>query len=214
MKTDRVPVAREGVPFVLSGVFVSVIFALLGWSVPSVIAVLLTLFCLYFFRDPERTFSTEHGAVVSPADGSVLSVRRGVEHQYYQGDCVRISIFMSLWDVHVNRFPVTGTVRSLHYRPGAFLAANLEKASTGNEQNAVVLETDDGRKLVVVQVAGLIARRIVCWASVGDRALQASRMGMIRFGSRVDLYVPRDFEPAVSSGSRVRAGETLLGRLP
>ena len=214
MKKDRIPVALEGLPFILGAAFVTLVFALLGWRILCILSLALTFSVLYFFRDPNRTCTFDPSAVVSPADGLVLSVKPGVDQRYYQGECVRFSIFMSVLDVHMNRFPVDGTVRDASYKPGGFEAANREGASKSNEQNALTIETEGGRKVVVVQVAGLIARRIVCWAGPGDAAAKGERFGMIRFGSRVDLYLPSDFEAWVQKGDRVRAGETLVGRLP
>jgi len=211
---SRIPVALEGVPFIFSAAFVTLVFALLGWQIFCFLAMALTFSVLYFFRDPNRNHTFDPKAVVAPADGVVLSVKPGTDQRYYQGECVRLSIFMSLLDVHVNRFPVDGTVRHAIYKPGGFEAANREEASKGNEQNALIIETDGGRKVVVVQVAGLIARRIVCWIRPGGLAAKGERFGMIRFGSRVDLYLPPDFEAWVEKGDRVRAGETLVGKLP
>ncbi|MBI4773648.1 MAG: phosphatidylserine decarboxylase family protein [Deltaproteobacteria bacterium] len=208
------PVALEGAPFILGGAFVTLVFALLGWQILCLLTLALTFSVLYFFRDPNRTCTFDPKAVVAPADGVVVFVKPGMDQRYYQGECVRLSIFMSVLDVHVNRFPVDGTVRHAIYKPGGFEAANREGASKGNEQNALIVETEGGRKLVVVQVAGLIARRIVCWTRPGDLAAKGERFGMIRFGSRVDLYLPPDFEAWVQKGDRVRAGETLVGKLP
>ena len=213
MKEERFPLAKEGFPFVLAGGFCTLVFAVLGWWPPAILGLVATLFTAYFFRDPERTATYGEEFVLSPADGVVLSVKRGTESRYYGGECVRISVFMSVFNVHVNRFPVRGTVRHLAYRPGGFVPADREEAMSGNEQCAVVLETDSGQKVVVVQVAGLIARRIVCWTEVGDRAEKGGRFGLIRFGSRVDVYLPVSFEPKVGPKERVRAGESILGVL-
>jgi phosphatidylserine decarboxylase len=213
VKEERFPLAKEGFPFALTGGFCTLVFAVLGWWPVALAGLIGTLFCVYFFRDPERTATYDEGQVLSPADGVVLSVKRGTDRRYYDGECVRISVFMSVFNVHVNRFPVQGTVRRLEYRPGGFVAADRDDAVSGNEQCAVFLETDSGHKVVVVQVAGLVARRIVCWTEVGDRAKKGDRFGLIRFGSRLDVYLPLAFEPSVEPKQRVRAGETALGAL-
>lgn len=210
MRTQQIPVAMEGVPFVGLAAFASVIFAVLGWSVPAVAALAASAFILYFFRDPERIVPYEDDLVVSPADGRVLEVME-VDGSPFRAGCVwRISIFMNVFNVHVNRVPVAGVIRDIRYVPGSFLPADRERAMVRNERNALMIEDDKGRAITVVQVAGLIARRIVCRAETGDWVRRGQRFGMIRFGSRLDCYLPRDCRVLVKSGQRTVAGETVM----
>ena len=170
-------------------------------------------FCLYFFRDPERQPPPGEGLVLSPADGRVLEVVAASEEQFLRAPATRVSIFMSPLDVHVNRNPVSGMVTAVCHTAGKFRAAFADKASLDNERNAVVLETG-GRRYLMVQIAGALARRIICRISPGDRVRRGERMGMIMFGSRVDLYLPLDVRPVVQPGDRVRAGLTVVAEVP
>ena len=175
---------------------------------------LLGVFLAWFFRDPERRIPGGVDDLVSPADGRILVARSGVaEERYLNQETTQISIFMSPADVHVNRNPIDGDVAAVHYHPGRYFAAFSEKASLDNEQNAVVVDLRDDRRLVFVQIAGFLARRIVCNLEAGDSCARGERMGMIKLGSRVDIFVPGAFRLDVKSGDRVRAGETILGRL-
>jgi len=194
---------------------IALLFLLLGLSSLMIVAGALTLFVLYFFRDPDREAGAEQKAVLTPADGKVLGVwnlERG--DNPLETRAVKVSVFMSLFNVHVNRIPARGRISKISYRPGAFFAANLDKASEKNEQNAVFLETQDGRKIVCVQIAGLIARRIACWIREGDEVQAGQRFGLIRFGSRVDVYLPEGSRVVVQPGDNVKAGKTILGYLP
>jgi len=170
-------------------------------------------FCLYFFRDPERQPPPDDRLVVSPADGRVLEVHAEQEEHFLHGPATRVSIFMSPLDVHVNRSPVAGTIELVRHTAGRFRAAFADKASLDNERNAVLLTTRGGRFLVV-QIAGALARRIVCRRREGDRLARGERFGMIMFGSRVDLFLPPGVRPAVARGDRVRAGHTVVAELP
>jgi len=170
-------------------------------------------FCLYFFRDPERQPPPGEGLVLSPADGRVLEVVAASEEQFLRAPATRVSIFMSPLDVHVNRSPVSGIVTLVRHTEGKFRAAFEGKASLDNERNAVVLDAA-GRSYVVVQIAGALARRIVCWRRPGDRLARAERFGMIMFGSRVDLFLPPEVPPKVAKGDRVRAGVTVVAEAP
>ena len=170
-------------------------------------------FCLYFFRDPERTPPPGEHLVVSPADGRVLEVREEREDRYLSAPVTRVSIFMSPLDVHVNRSPVRGSVELVRHTAGKFRAAFHDKASLDNERNAVVLESG-GRRYLIVQVAGALARRIVCRRRVGDRLARGERFGMIMFGSRVDLFLPAGVVPRVAKDDRVRAGLTVVAEAP
>jgi len=190
-------------PLVLGGVFF-----LLDWNAAAVLLVLLALFFFSFFRDPERVIPAEAGAVVSPGDGRVVVV---TEEEYAGRPGKRISIFLAVWNVHVNRAPAEGTITKMEYRPGKFLAAMRERASMENEQNVFTLSTDAG-EMVFKQIAGLIARRVVSWKKQGDRVLRGERIGLVRFGSRVDVWLPKDAEILVKLGQNVKGGSSVLAR--
>lgn len=207
------PVAREAYPFIIGSGFATVILAVLGFYGPALFFLLFTSFVCLFFRDPERTIPEKEGVVVSPADGKVVEVSVVQESDFAAEKMLKISIFMSIFNVHVNRIPDNGMVTDINYYPGKFFSANLDKASRNNERNAVSLEINRGRKLIVVQVAGLIARRIICKIRKGDRLSRGDRFGMICFGSRLDVYLPPDTLPAVSVGDKVLAGTSVLGNL-
>jgi phosphatidylserine decarboxylase len=191
---------------------VAVVGALAGHPVTLVPLVLAVGFCLWFFRDPERTAPADDRAVVSPADGRIVAVVPEREDRFLHALATRVSIFMSPLDVHVNRSPVTGTVRQVQHTEGRFRAAFSDKSSLDNERNAVVLESG-GRRFLMVQIAGALARRIVCHVGPGDRLERGQRFGMIMFGSRVDVFLPPGVQPTVSKGERVRAGLSVLGRV-
>jgi phosphatidylserine decarboxylase len=168
----------------------------------------MALFVFSFFRDPERAIPTEAGAVVSPADGRVVVV---TEEENAGRPGKRISIFLAIWNVHVNRAPAEGIIKKLEYRPGKFLAAMRERASAENEQNVITLSTDAG-EMVFKQIAGWIARRVVCWKKEGERVARGERIGLVRFGSRVDLWVPRQAEILVTLGENVKGGSSVVAR--
>ncbi|GLK85992.1 phosphatidylserine decarboxylase [Ancylobacter defluvii] len=206
-----VPIHREGYPFILIGIAVSL---LLLWLLPPLgwIAVLITVWICYFFRDPERVTPLREGLVVSPADGRVCLVGPAVpppELGLGVEPMSRICIFMNVFDVHVNRSPVAGRIERIAYKPGKFLSADLDKASEDNERSGLVLDTALGR-IGVVQIAGLVARRIVGFKQEGDLLAPGQRFGLIRFGSRVDVYLPAGIAPLVAEGQRAVAGETVL----
>jgi phosphatidylserine decarboxylase len=214
-----VRVAREGVLFiVIAWALVAIAVALgalhhgIGWTLAAVPLAIVALWVVYFFRDPERAGERGDRLVVSPADGLVVMITHVDEPSFIQGQAVRISIFMNVFDVHVNRYPVNGIVRYLKYNKGKFLHAAHEKASLDNEQMSVGIESGRHR-LLVRQIAGLIARRIVNYARIGDAATQAQRMGIIRFGSRVDVFVPPDSTGRRTVGERAVAGTTVLAEL-
>lgn len=209
------PMHREGVPFVSAFAVATLvlfwIWAPLGW-----IGVLLTVWCYYFFRDPVRSVPQGDSLILSPADGIVSLIEEAVpppELGLGPEPLLRVSVFMSVFNCHVNRMPVAGTIAAIAYRPGKFVSASLDKASTDNERNALSITLADGRKLVVVQIAGLVARRIVCWAKVGQALRGGDRFGMIRFGSRLDVYLPPGVAPLVALGQTMIAGETILADL-
>jgi phosphatidylserine decarboxylase len=214
MKNQHQPVAVEGYPFIGFFAFLALFFALVGWSCLATIAFLLTLFTIYFFRNPERIPPGGDNAIVAPADGKVIFVGKVPEHRFFDGqEVTKISIFMNVFNVHVNRVPVDGKVVGQFYNKGSFLNASLDKASLENEQSGMLLETDSGVKLLCVQIAGLVARRIVSYPADGDQLLRGQRYGLIRFGSRVDLYFPEEVEVQAKLGDKTVAGETVLGIL-
>lgn len=206
------PVHREGYPFIAIGVVVMLLsFHWLG-SLPGWVLLILTGWIVLFFRDPKRVTPLREGLVVSPADGTVSAVGPAVpppELGFGTSACPRISIFMSVFNCHVNRAPVGGKIITIAYKPGIFLNADLDKASEDNERNGIVIESPAGR-FAMVQIAGLIARRIVCFRRVGDQIAPGERVGLIRFGSRVDVYLPAGGVPLVAIGQTMVAGETIL----
>ena len=206
------PVAKAGYPFIFSGAFVTLIFALLGLTYLALLGLAVSFFLCGFFRDPDRVIPNISGAIVSPADGKVILVKNVNDSVFYDGPCQKISIFMSIFNVHVNRVPVDSNVKRVRYYPGKFFAANQDKASLQNEHNAVFLETADGKRICVVQVAGLIARRIICKIQPGDEMQRGQRFGLICFGSRLDVYLPEDAVIKVTVGDRIKAGSSLLGQ--
>ena len=212
MKNYGIPVAAEGWPFILPLAAVTLLFFLLGWKSPGFSLLALTLFVLFFFRDPERTIPQGKGIVVSPADGRVIVIKDVYEPTYLKQDVKQISIFLSVFNVHVNRAPVGGSVEVVKYNPGKFHVASVDKASLDNEQTAMVI-SDGKNKILVKQIAGLIARRIVCYAKPGDALKSGERYGLIRFGSRVDLFLPKTAEVRVKVGDRIKGGRDVIGVL-
>ncbi len=211
---NRLPIAREGLPFFLIGGIVTLFLFYTTLIIPPILMGIMSLFTLYFFRDPERINTAEANAVLAPADGKILGIQYLNDHDnLLHGPTIKISTFMSLFSVHVNRIPLSGKISQIAYHSGRFFSANLEKASEQNEHNAVTLKTGEGREIVFVQIAGLIARRIVCWIKEQDHVQAGQRFGLIRFGSRVDLYLPNNSRIIIKPGSRVKAGKTVLGYL-
>ena len=205
-------IAREGWPFLAGAVALSALVTWLGgwWSAPFW---LVDVFVLQFFRDPAREVPAGEGLVLSPADGRIVQVGNARD-DYLGRDAVKISVFMNVFNVHSNRSPVDATVENVWYFPGLFVNADLDKASTDNERNAVHLRTASGADVTAVQVAGLIARRILCYVGRGDRLARGDRYGFIRFGSRVDVYLPPGSTPMVAIGDKVAATTTVLAVLP
>jgi len=211
---NRLKIAREGLPFIGIGVAFCLLFAVLDLDLAAAILGALTLFTIYFFRDPERRNASSEKTVLAPADGRILGVHSLEDGKSLLGEPgTKVSIFMSIFNVHVNRIPANGRISGISYFPGRFFSANLDKASAQNENNRVTLETS-GRQIVFVQIAGLIARRIACWIKEGDEVKAGQRFGLIRFGSRLDVYLPRDIRVVVQKGQKVKAGESILGYLP
>ena len=203
--------AKEGLPFFIPMVLLTVIFGILGWRVWMTLGIALSLFIAYFFRNPRRKIPNLQNVILSPADGRVVHVGECEENRFLKEKALKISIFMSLFDVHLNRAPVSGTILAQKYIPGRFLVANVEKSSLLNEQNAMVLETEDRNRILLVQIAGFVARRIVCYAKAGDALRKGQIFGLIRFGSRVDLYLPPEVKPIVRLGQHVKGGESIIG---
>ena len=193
---------------------ITLITGWLGWVPVAIAAAILTAFVSWFFRNPPRVIPQGPGLVVSPGDGKVLAVEQDFEPRYLKERAVRISIFLNVFDVHINRIPCEGIIEDVQYQPGLFLVASKPQATLKNEQNAVMIETAKGTKVLCVQVAGLIARRIVWWVNPKDRAVRGERYGLIRFGSRMDTYLPAGTAIKIAVGDRVKGGETILGVLP
>jgi len=212
MKNYGIPVASEGWPFIVPLAIITVLLFAFGWKSTGVVTLVLTLFVLFFFRDPERTVPGEKGIVVSPADGKVIVVKDIYEPTYLKQDVKQISIFLSVFNVHVNRAPIEGTVELVKYNPGKFHVASVDKASLDNEQTAMVIANGKD-KVLVKQIAGLIARRIVCYAKAGDAIKRGERYGLIRFGSRTDIFLPKDAEIKVKLGDRVKGAQDIIGVL-
>jgi phosphatidylserine decarboxylase len=213
MRNQNQPVAVEGYPFIGLFAFITLVFALLGWSIFTLLFLGLTLFSAYFFRNPDRFSDAEESAVIAPADGKVVYIGPALEERYFKAEVTKISIFMSVFNVHVNRVPMAGKVVDMFYNKGQFLNASLDKASLHNEQAGILLESPSGRRMLVVQIAGLIARRIVTYPVIGDILQRGARYGLIRFGSRVDIYVSEEVDIQVQIVERVCGGETVLGHL-
>jgi phosphatidylserine decarboxylase len=212
---ERGVIAPEGTLFLLGGIALAAVLSFV-WprTLPaSVFGILLTVFVVWFFRNPDRFPPALPGAVISPADGKIVYAGDNPPGRYFGEPGKRVSVFMSLFDVHVNRAPVSGRVVSVQYHPGRFLVANVEKASLANEQNGVLLETPDGQRVAYVQIAGFVARRIVCDVVPGNAVRAGQRVGIICFGSRVDILLPASASLNVGVGDRVRAGESVVGVL-
>ena len=204
-------IAKEGWPFIFLAIVVSVIISFFSGFL-AVLCWLVTLFVIQFFRDPARVIPEQDNIVVCPADGRIVVVEKTLD-PFRQREALKISVFMNVFNVHSNRCPLEGTVQKVEYFAGSFLNAALDKASEQNERNAVLLKTETGQEITFVQVAGLVARRILCYTKAGDALMRGERYGFIRFGSRVDVYLPVDATPKVAIGDKVRATETILAEL-
>ena len=209
------PMHREGIKFILIFSIISVIlfffYIPLGW-----VGIVLTIWCYYFFRDPKRTTPVREGLLVSPADGVISLIEKTMpppELDIEKEELTRISVFMNVFNCHVNRSPIAGKVMEINYRPGKFFNASLDKASVDNERNSLVLQIPDGRQIVVVQIAGLVARRIVSFVKPKQTLRIGQRFGLIRFGSRVDIYLPTGVQPLVCIGQIMVSGETVIADL-
>lgn len=207
-----IPVCKEGWPFIAPPALLALLSLALGWQMIGGLFALAAAFCLYFFRDPDRTAPEGEDIAVSPADGKVVCVEPVQCDRFQSGKAIKVGIFLSVFDVHVNRSPAAGEVYGVKYVPGKFHNALFDKSSGENEHNIIALETPWGY-MEIKQIAGAIARRIVCRVKTGDRLGRGQRFGMIRFGSRTEVYLPLGTEIWVKTGDRVRGGETALGRL-
>jgi phosphatidylserine decarboxylase len=208
----RSPIAAPGYRFILGGVVLILLGVMGGWPWITVLGVLSGGFFAYFFRDPEREIPSEPGAIVSPADGVVVRVDEVQENEFLQGPARYVAIFMNVFDVHVNRSPVAAVVKEMRHRPGEYKAASRDDAPSRNEQQALLLESETGLRLLVVQIAGLLARRIIPFVKPGHNLARGERLGLICFGSRVDVYLPLEAEVLVKVGDRVKAGSSRVAR--
>ena len=199
---------KDAYRFALPPLVAGIICVVIGWKWPGGILIFLGLFVFYFFRDPNRTIPADPGAVVSPADGHVVEI---VDEPFDSVPGKRITIFLAVWDVHVQRAPVAGSIAKVEYRPGKFLAAFRSRASEENEQNVINMDTAKGR-LVFKQIAGAIARRVICWKQPGEKVALGERVGLIRFGSRVDLWLPAEAQIVAQRGQKVKGGESILAQ--
>ena len=213
-RTRGWPIAREGLPFLAVGGVPAVAAWALGWTVAGSLFGAVALFTGWFFRNPPRRVPDGPNLVVSPGDGRVLAVAEEEEPRFLKARAVRVSMFLSPLDVHINRTPCAGLVKAVTYSPGRFLVASRPEATLANEQVAALFETDAGHRVLCVQVAGYVARRIVCWLTEGERVARGERYGLIRFGSRMDLYLPKETEMRIKTGDKVTGGESIIGVLP
>jgi phosphatidylserine decarboxylase len=209
-RPSRLPLAREGYPLMGGALAVTVVLFLAGWRLPGAVALALSVFIVSFFRDPERTPPAGPGLVVSPADGRVIKVAPIHDDRFLNSAATLVSIFMSPLNVHVNRMPASGRILDIRYNRGKYLRAFADKASLDNEQNAVMMEDEQGRRLCCVQIAGFLARRIVCYLRAGMAVERGQRYGMIMFGSRADIYLPPAARVRVKVGDRARGGLTVI----
>jgi len=214
MKNEKSIVAIEGLPFIIPVLILTIISAVVGPVWVTIILALLLVFVTAFFRNPQRKIPGDAKAVVCPADGKVIEIKEIDEPDFLKTRCIRICVFMNVFNVHINRIPLAGTVKKVQYFPGKFFVASLDKASALNERNAVLIESKGGVKILVVQIAGLVARRIVNYLAAGDSVAKGDRFGLIRFGSRLDLYLPLNTKISVRMGETVKGGETVMGVLP
>ncbi|MDD5724192.1 MAG: phosphatidylserine decarboxylase family protein [Syntrophales bacterium] len=213
MNNKNFPIALDGLVFIVPLFILMVISLYFDVTWLSMFFLAVTLFVVWFFRNPDRATPEDEKVIISPADGRVIKIEEVEEQEMLQGRARKVSIFMNVFNVHVNRAPCTGTVRKIAYRDGKFLSANLDKASLFNERNSVLIETADGVRILTIQIAGLIARRIVCWVEEGMRVEKGERFGLIKFGSRLEVFMPLNSTISVKIGDKVRDGETRIGYL-
>jgi len=207
------PIAKAGFWYICAGVFVTLILALLQMALPALLVLAATFFVCFFFRDPDRVIPIVKGAIVSPADGRVVVAKKVEEPPFGEGPCLQVSVFMNIFNVHVNRCPTDGEVAQVAHQPGRFIMAHRDDAVLKNEHNCITLTTADGFSYHVVQIAGLVARRIICHVAPGHTLKRGERFGLICFGSRLDLYLPAEARLVVAKGDKVQAGSSILGYL-
>jgi phosphatidylserine decarboxylase len=205
-------IARPGYVYVIAALLLTIFFYY-KVSFLAPVFLFLTIFIAFFFRDPVRRSPQGENLILAPADGKVIKVEKVIEPYFIEGEALKVSIFLSIFDVHINRSPLKGTISMIKYIPGRFFAAYKDEASVSNEKNLIGIETEQGSRFLVVQIAGLIARRIVCWVKPGDIVDRGMQLGMIKFGSCTELYIPVQINLKVREGDRVRAGETVLGEI-
>ena len=211
MHKPSIGLSLEGMPFIFLTTVATLTFALIGCWPMAVLLLAVLFLVLNFFRDPERVVPQNAGAAVSPADGRIIKIEP-MSDPLTGEERTAVCVFMNVFNVHVNRMPVAGRIARISYFGGKFLNASFDKASTDNERNAMLIEDRDGKQWTMVQIAGLIARRIICWGEEGDELVRGQRFGLIKFGTRVDLYLPAGYAPAVRVGEKVFAGQTILAR--
>jgi len=205
-------IAREGIALILVSLALTLFFYAINYNIVAAFFGVFTLFNAYFFRNPERKAPEGHG-ILAPADGEIILIKEVFEGKFLKQEAVKVSIFMSIFNVHVNRAPVSGTVLDVQHEKGTFFSADLDKATDNNEKNYLFIQSEDGFKILVVQVAGLIARRIVCDVKKGETINRGEPYGLICYGSRLDMYIPKGVKLNVSVHSKTMAGETVIGEL-
>lgn len=206
-------IIEEGTPFIISSLIIAILTLISGLKVLFILFFCVAIFITWFFRNPKRKPPEKETLIISPADGRVIKIEEARSEEIPGQTLRKISIFMNLFNVHVNRIPCSGQVQAIRYREGKFFSANLDKASELNERNTVVIRMADGREIVTIQIAGLVARRIVWWIKEKDMVQKGERFGMIRFGSRLEVFMPLDSDILVKIGDKVKAGETTIGEL-
>ncbi len=204
-------ILKEAIPFIFPPAALALLFFMIDLPIVGLVFIFFVLFFAYFFRNPSRSAPDIEAVAVAPADGKVVEVSKETDGHILGSEAVKVSIFMSVLNVHINRMPIEGMITDILYKKGGFKPAFQKDSSRKNEQNALIITNDGGQQVAIVQVAGVIARRIVCWIKKGDRLQRGQRFGFIRFGSRIDCYFPIGFEVDVCPGQRVRGGETILG---
>ena len=209
MKNQNNLIAKEGLSLVIFFLMLGVGLSLYDFRIEGGVLLAFAMFTAYFFRNPEREINNNENSVVAPADGKVIKIQDCYEDEFSRTDTVLISIFMNIFNVHINRVPVSGTVAKIKYHPGKFINASFDKASKDNERSSMLIKTKNNTLVLVVQIAGLIARRIVSYPRTGDELVKGRRYGLIRFGSRLDVYMPKESEIAVKIGQKIKAGEVL-----
>ena len=213
LRYKEFPIVKEGFLFIIPFFLLTFILAFFVPFYITLFFALINVFLIFFFRNPKRTIPDHESAVVAPADGRIIYAGRWAEDQFLKSNVFKISIFMSVFNVHVNRIPANGTIREIIYKKGSFFSANFDKASQLNERNVLLLETKEHEKLLFAQIAGFVARRIVCWIKKGDSVIKGQRFGLICFGSRVDIFLPLETRIEVKVGQKVKGGETIMGYL-